>query len=126
MAKVTGIGGVFLKCDHPDEMRAWYQKHLGIPMESWGGMFFWKADPHPEPYTVISFSSRSSHYFDPSTAPFMINFRVDNLSELLQQLHAAGAELVGEPQDGEYGKFAWVLDPEGNKIELWEQPKGDK
>jgi catechol 2,3-dioxygenase-like lactoylglutathione lyase family enzyme len=122
MKKVIGLGGVFIKCRDVDQTRAWYTKHLGIQMESWGAQFTFSEDPHPKAYSVLSFSPRSSDYFAPSDAPFMINFRVADLDALVVELRNEGVELVGEPVSEEYGKFAWVMDPEGNKIELFEQP----
>ncbi|MFN0216292.1 MAG: VOC family protein [Saprospiraceae bacterium] len=123
MKKVIGLGGIFLKCQHFEETRAWYSKHLGIKLESWGTQFFYKDDPNPEAYSNLSFFKSESSYLSPSTSAFMINFRVDDLDALVEQLRVEGVPLVGDPISEEYGKFAWVMDPEGNKIELWEQPK---
>lgn len=122
MKKVIGLGGVFIKCRDVDQTRAWYTKHLGIQMEDWGAQFTFTEDPNPKAYSVFSFFPRSSDYFAPSDAPFMINFRVADLDALVVELRNEGVELVGEPVAEEYGKFAWVMDPEGNKIELFEQP----
>jgi predicted enzyme related to lactoylglutathione lyase len=122
MTKVTGIGGIFIKCRHVPTMRAWYEQHLGIKMEDWGATFQLKEDTHPAPYTAFSLFSGNSNYFAPSDSSFMINFRVADLDALIVELKAAGIELAGEPVEEEYGKFAWVMDPEGNKIELWQQP----
>jgi predicted enzyme related to lactoylglutathione lyase len=123
MKKVTGIGGIFLKCRDVEQTRAWYEKHLGIKTEQWGTMFKWEEDPHPSPYSVLSFFKRNTDYFNPSDQPFMINFRVDDLDALVSELQASGIELVVDAVQEEFGKFAWVIDPEGNKIELWEQAK---
>ncbi len=123
MVKVTGIGGLFIKCRHVPTMRAWYEQHLGIKMEDWGATFLLKDESHPAPSAAFSLFTQSSNYFDPSDSPFMINFRVANLDALIVELKASGIALSGEPVEEEYGKFAWVMDPEGNKIELWEQPK---
>jgi predicted enzyme related to lactoylglutathione lyase len=123
MKKVIGLGGLFIKCEDNVLMNAWYSKHLGINLETWGAQFNWSDETHPAPYTAFSFFKSNSKYFDPSTSPFMINFRVENLDYLLECLRADGIELIGEPVTEEYGKFAWILDPEGNKIELWEQAK---
>jgi len=123
MKRVTGIGGIFFKCRDRKSTMAWYEKHLGIPMEAWGAQFFWE-DAKVEgikPYSVLSMFEESSGYFDPSRSPFMINFRVYDLNALLEQLRAEGVPIVGEPMSDEFGKFAWIMDPEGNKIELWEQ-----
>ncbi|MBK8555025.1 MAG: VOC family protein [Lewinellaceae bacterium] len=123
MAKVTGIGGIFLRCADTETMKAWYAQHLGIAIESWGAQLNWSEDAHPEAFSLLSFFNQGSDYFSPSKSGFMINFRVDDMDALLQQLKDAGVPLIGEPTDDAYGKFAWVMDPEGNKIELWEQPK---
>ena len=125
MAKVTGIGGIFLRCADKAASIAWYEKHLGIKMETWGGaQFDFDKTPAPEgasPYSLLSFFKADSEYFGTSKSSFMLNLRVDNLAELLVQLRADGIELQGEPIDEDYGKFAWIMDPDGNKIELFEQ-----
>lgn len=123
MKKVIGLGGIFMKCRHWEETREWYSRHLGIELESWGAQFNFKDDPHPEAYTVLSFFKPDSEYFAPSESRFMINFRVENLDELIKELNYSGVPLLGEAVVEQYGKFAWVMDPEGNKIELWEQTK---
>lgn len=122
MQKVTGIGGIFLKCRDREKTREWYQTHLGIKMDEWGAQLNWRDESHPEPYSVLSFFRRSTDYFDPSEQPFMLNLRVADLDALVAELRQAGIALLGEPLDEEYGKFAWIMDPEGNKIELWQQP----
>ncbi len=122
MKKVIGLGGIFLKCQHLEETLAWYSQHLGIHLESWGAQFFFKEDPNPEACSNLSFFKSDTGYFAPSESAFMINFRVDDLDALVAALLEAGVPLVGEPVSAEFGKFAWVMDPEGNKIELWEQP----
>jgi predicted enzyme related to lactoylglutathione lyase len=122
MKKVTGIGGIFLKCRDLENTRAWYARHLGIQMEPWGANLRWSDDGHPDPYSVLGFFKRNTDYFAPSDQPFMINFRVENLDALVAELRAADIELVVDPIEEEFGKFAWTIDPEGNKIELWEQP----
>lgn len=124
MKKVIGIGGIFIKCRDKDNTSAWYQRHLGINMEDWGAQFNWNDEPHPAPYSIFGLFKRSSGYFDPSESPFMLNFRVADLDALVAQLRSEGVEIVGDPVSEEYGKFAWVMDPEGNKVELWEQGKG--
>lgn len=121
MKKVTGLGGIFLKCRDRDKTREWYQTHLGIDMDDWGAQLNWRDDPHPEAYSVLSFFRRSTDYFDPSEQPFMLNLRVADLDTLVTELRTAGVTLIGEPLVEEFGKFAWIMDPEGNKIELWEQ-----
>lgn len=123
MAKVTGIGGVFLKCKGDSSvLAAWYAKHLGMPLEDFGGAILKWPDDHAEDkgLTVWSLADKDSEWFAPSTSAFMINYRVDNLDELLAQLRAEGVDVVGGPESHENGKFAWIMDPDGNKIELWE------
>lgn len=121
MAKIIGLGGVFFKSKNPEELRKWYSEKLGLHSESWGAMF-----PFSEKeigYQVWSPTKIDNNYFAPSESSFMINFRVDNLEEFMEQLAKNGVELIGKPDFSDYGKFAWVLDPDGNKIELWEAPK---
>ena len=123
MAKVTGIGGVFLKCKGDSKaLAAWYAAHLGIPLESWGGAVLrWPDDKAADGgLTVWNLADRDSKWFAPSDSAFMINYRVDVLDQLLAQLQTAGIAVVDGPQSHENGKFAWVMDPEGNKVELWE------
>jgi predicted enzyme related to lactoylglutathione lyase len=120
MAKVTGIGGVFFKSTRDDKALAeWYQRHLGIPLEPWGGAILrWPEDKAEDKgLTVWNVAAKDSDWFN---APFMINYRVDNLGELLAQLRAAGVQIVKGPESHENGKFAWIMDPDGNKVELWE------
>jgi len=123
MAKVTGIGGVFFKStgDHK-ALSAWYEKHLGLSLEPWGGAILkWPDDKaEDEGMTVWTLAASDTKWFSPSQASFMINYRVDNLLELLDQLRAAGVEIVQGPESHENGKFAWIMDPDGNKVELWE------
>ena len=123
MAKVTGIGGVFLKCRGDQAaLAAWYKKHLGMALEDWGGAILrWPEDKAEDGgLTVWSLAGKDSKWFSPSTSSFMINYRVDNLGELLEQLRAGGVEVIQGPDSAENGKFAWVMDPDGNKVELWE------
>ena len=123
MAKVTGIGGVFFKSsgDHA-ALAAWYQKHLGMPAEDWGGAILRWPDDKAEDggLTVWSLAGKDSKWFSPSDSSFMINYRVDNLDEMLAQLRSGGVEVVKGPELAENGKFAWIMDPDGNKVELWE------
>jgi catechol 2,3-dioxygenase-like lactoylglutathione lyase family enzyme len=118
MAQITGLGGLFYKVADPDKTRAWYRKTLGIGGE-WGATFPFKADD-PEGFSVLSPFKADSDYFAPSEQPFMINLRVDNLDELVTELEAKGIEILGR-QDEDYGRFAWILDPDGVKVELWQQ-----
>ncbi len=125
MKRVTGIGGIFIKAKDPDALRAWYQTHLGLEIQAWGGVTFrWHSpeQPNPDGTTVWSIMPMSSAYFDPSTAPFMVNYRVDNLDTLRAALMAEGCAVDEKSEESEYGKFGWVMDPEGNRIELWEPP----
>ena len=123
MAKVTGIGGVFFKSKGDSAaLGAWYHKHLGIPLESWGGAILrWPDDTADDKgLTVWTVADKDSKWFSPSESAFMINYRVDNLGELIEQLHADGVQIVNGPESHENGKFAWIMDPDGNKVELWE------
>lgn len=128
MAKVTGIGGVFFKSrgDHK-ALAAWYQKHLGMPLEPWGGAALtWPEDrAEDKGVTAWHVAARDTKWFAPSDAAFMINYRVDDLTGLLANLRAAGVEILKGPDSDENGTFAWILDPDGNKVELWE-PQGRK
>lgn len=124
MEKVTGIGGIFLKADDPTGLQKWYQDKLGVPVGEDGyTMFHWReaGEPGNPGQTVWSLFPRDTTYFDPSRAPWMVNYRVENLERMLAQLREAGVTIEGEMAE-EYGRFAWVLDPEGNKVELWEPP----
>ena len=123
MARVTGIGGVFFKSTGDSAALAeWYRKHLGLPLEAFGGAILkWPDDKAEDKgLTVWSVAKKDSKWFSPSNSSFMINYRVDDMDELLQQLRAGGVEIVKGPESAENGKFAWIMDPEGNKVELWE------
>jgi predicted enzyme related to lactoylglutathione lyase len=123
MAKVTGIGGVFFKSRNDSAaLAAWYQKHLGMTLESFGGAILRWPDDKAEDngLTVWHIAEKESQWFSPSDSAFMINYRVDNLGEMIAQLRADGVEVIRGPESHENGKFAWVMDPEGNKVELWE------
>jgi predicted enzyme related to lactoylglutathione lyase len=123
MAKITGIGGVFIKSKGKGaELAAWYKKHLGLGLEDWGGAILRWPDDRAEDrgLTVWTSADADTQWFNPSASSFMINYRVDNLVELLAQLRADGVEIVGGPESHENGKFAWIMDPDGNKLELWE------
>jgi catechol 2,3-dioxygenase-like lactoylglutathione lyase family enzyme len=112
VAKVTGLGGVFYKVADPEATRAWYLDKLGIGGE-WGTSFRWADDGGEDPFSLLD-------YYAPSTASFMINLRVDDLDALTAELTAKGVEILGR-QDEEYGSFAWILDCDGIKLELWQQ-----
>lgn len=123
MARVTGIGGVFLKCKGDSAaLAAWYQTHLGLKLEDFGGAILkWPEDrAEDQGLTVWHVADKDSTWFSPSDSSFMINYRVDDLVELLAQMQAAGVTIVAGPESHENGKFAWVMDPDGNKVELWE------
>ncbi len=123
MARVTGIGGVFFKSKGDRAALAeWYRKHLGVQIESFGGAVFrWPEDPAAEKgATAWHIADAPSTWFHPSDASFMINYRVDDLDQMLDDLRREGVQIVGGPDADENGKFAWVLDPDGNKIELWQ------
>ena len=128
MKRVTGIGGVFFKSQDKEAMTQWYRDRLGLDADEYGCMFQWRDVEKPESkgYTVWSPFKADSRYFDPSTKPFMVNFRVDDLEALLTTLRQEGVQVVGDIQDEENGRFGWILDPEGNKIELWEPVDSDK
>ena len=119
--RVTWVGGVFLKAKDPATLSAWYRDMLGVPVQSWGGAAFESKD-EGEVTTAWSLFPMTSKKFDPSTAPFMVNYRVNDLHGLLAKLRAAKCLVDEKVDESEYGKFGWVVDPEGNKIELWEPP----
>ena len=127
MAKVTGIGGVFFKSksDHK-ALSAWYAKHLGLVLEEWGGAILKWPDDKAEDggMTVWHTAAKDSQWFAPSESSFMINYRVDDLDTLLAALRAEGCDVDARVEDCEYGKFGWVMDPEGNRVELWQPPAG--
>ena len=124
MKRVTGIGGIFLAARDPVALRAWYQKHLGVDVQSWGGTAFTWTDESGKPSggtTVWSIGTGEN--FAPGKA-FMVNYRVADLAKLLEALRAEGCEVLDKTDDSEFGKFGWVIDPEGNKVELWQPPPG--
>jgi predicted enzyme related to lactoylglutathione lyase len=129
MARITGIGGVFFKSksDHK-ELAAWYARHLGLPLEDWGGAILkWPEDKADDGgLTVWHLAAGSSDWFSPSESSFMINYRVDDMDALLAQLRSAGVTIVKGPEAHENGRFAWILDPDGNKVELWQPMKWDE
>ena len=123
MAKITGIGGVFFKsAGKGADLAAWYEKNLGLSLESWGGAILeWSNDMGGDGgQTVWSTADHGSKWFSPSDSSFMINYRIDNMDEMLEQLSQNGVEIVKGPDSDYNGKFAWIMDPDGNKIELWE------
>lgn len=122
MKKVTGIGGIFFKCDDTAKMKDWYAKNLGIESGAYGGGFAWleKENPEQEGYTAWNTFPANTKYFDPSKKEFMINYRVADLEALVEQLKQEGVTIVDDIATYDYGKFVHILDPEGNAIELWE------
>ncbi|MFY0685603.1 MAG: VOC family protein [Cyclobacteriaceae bacterium] len=119
--RVTGIGGVFIKCQDPENVKKWYDNHLGLKTDQYGAMFeFRKVSTDEHAYLQWSVFKQDSDYFDPSTKGFMINYRVDNIRGLVDKLKAEGVTVLDEIEEFDYGKFVHILDPEGNKIELWE------
>ena len=123
MARVTGIGGIFLKARNREALAAWYRDRLGIPVQDWhGAMFRFRDDPTPRDsgYAVWSLFSQDSDYFGPGAQTCMVNFRVDDLDALLGSLRAAGCAVEEARHEDEFGRFGWVTDPEGNRVELWE------
>jgi predicted enzyme related to lactoylglutathione lyase len=119
------LGGVFIKASDPKSLADWYQRHLGIDFNGNIYVDFPIADKEGKAtagYNVLSFFKEDSPYFQPSTKQAMLNLRVSGLFKLLEQLKNEGVEIIGDPIDDEYGKFGWIVDPEGNKIELWEPP----
>ena len=127
MKRVTGIGGIFFKAKDPQALGAWYAKHLGIAVEEWGGAAFkWGTAEKPASAgtTIWSPFKEDTEYFLPSKSSFMINYRVDDLRSLLATLRSEGCKVDDKVEESEYGKFGWVMDPEGNKVELWQPPEG--
>lgn len=122
MKKVTGIGGVFFKCEHPKEMNEWYAKNLGIAVTDYGATFEWRdvEDSSKKGSTSWSTFPQDTTYFNPSVKPFMINYRVDNIVALVEELKKEGVTIIDEISEYVYGKFVHILDPEGNIVELWE------
>ena len=125
MERVTGLGGPFIKANDPKALAAWYEKHLGIPFNG-SAYTTWPFDTgeggKKPGYNVLSFFKNDSDYYKPSETQVMLNLRVEGLFELLDELKKRGVKVVGDPIDEDYGKFGWILDADGNKIELWEPP----
>lgn len=121
MKKVTGIGGIFFKCNDPKAMNEWYTKNLGLDNKGYGATFEWREqDSDTKGSTTWSTFPAATKYFEPSAKDFMINYIVEDLEGLVEQLKKDGVTVVDEIQDSEYGKFIHILDPEGNKVELWQ------
>lgn len=127
MKRVTGIGGIFFSARDPVALREWYRRHLGIDVLDWGGAAFTWTDAEGRPTggtTIWSVGSADGEPFAPGKAGFMVNYRVADLHALLKALREEGCEVLDKVDESEYGKFGWVLDPEGHKVELWEPPPG--
>ncbi len=124
MKRVTGVGGVFFRAKDPKALYEWYRVHLGIESSpDSGAMFSSEGSPESPEITVWAIFPHDTKYFGPGEQGFMINFRVDNLDELVKALREEGVEIDPKVENHEYGKFAWIKDPEGNRVELWEPPK---
>lgn len=125
--RVTGIGGIFFKAKNPKKVQAWYAKHLGLPIDpNWGGwQWEWRdaKNPKTKGSTVWNAFEEKTKYFKPSKKQFMINYRVENLTKVLEALKKEGVSVDPKVDSSEYGKFGWIMDCEGNRIELWEPPK---
>lgn len=125
MPRVTGIGGIFIRARDPNAMCSWYKTHLGIDIQDWGGTVFQWADDKGSLITgTTAFSIGDGSNFEPSKSPFMVNYRVDDLHSILNQLRLAKCHVLDNIEESEFGKFGWVIDPEENKVELWEPPEG--
>jgi predicted enzyme related to lactoylglutathione lyase len=127
MRRVTGIGGIFMTAKDPKALCDWYKKHLGIDVQPWGGAAFDWTDSEGNPTkgtTAWSIGPADGKHFAPSKSTFMVNYRVEDLAGLLKALREEGCNVLDKTDDSEYGKFGWVMDPEGNKVELWEPPEG--
>ncbi|HEY6942366.1 VOC family protein [Dokdonella sp.] len=126
MKRVTGIGGIFFKSTDPKRLGAWYRDHLGLDVTEWGGAIFeWGGPGSAAGMTIWSPFAQDTTYMEPGRATFMINFRVADLDALLAALRSEGCHVLDETQASEQGKFGWVIDPDGNKVELWEPPAGE-
>jgi predicted enzyme related to lactoylglutathione lyase len=125
MKRVTGIGGVFISAKDPAKLRAWYKTHLGIDVQEWGGAAFRWVDAAGDPANGTTvWSVGDGSYFAPSRASFMVNYRVADLHGLLTLLREEGCQVLEKAEESEFGIFGWVMDPEGNKVELWQPPEG--
>lgn len=125
MKRVVGVGGIFFKSLDPKRLQAWYRDHLGLNVAEWGGVAFGLDDQlrtNPNAAVVWSPFAQDTAYFEPSTASFMVNYRVEDLHALLKTLRQEGCQVIDKFEESDYGKFGWVVDPDGNKLELWEPP----
>jgi len=125
MKRVTGFGGIFFKSTNPTQLAAWYKTHLGLDVADWGGVVFrWAEDGSTDGTTTWCPFAADTQYFAPSSASFMLNFRVENLQALLAVLRQEGVHVLENTESSEFGEFGWIIDPDGNKIELWQPPSG--
>ena len=127
MRRVTGVGGIFISAKDPTSLCAWYKKHLGIDVQDWGGAAFTWTDSEGNPTggtTAWSIGPADGKHFAPSKSTFMVNYRVEDLAALLNALREEGCDVLEQTDDSEYGKFGWVMDPEGNRVELWQPLEG--
>ena len=127
MRRVTGIGGIFLSAKDPQALRDWYREHLGIEVQAWGGAAFAWADADGKPSegtTIWSVLPAADAPFAPGRSTCMVNYRVEDLAVLLDALRSEGCNVLEKTDDSEFGRFGWVMDPEGNKVELWQPPDG--
>ncbi len=122
MARVLGVGGVFFKSKDPEKLGEWYRKWLGVPVEHPYGASFKPAGLPGGAFTVWCPFPATTGYFDPAEKPYMFNLVVDDLDGALSQVKEGGAQIVGDVEEEEYGRFGWFLDPDGNKVELWQAP----
>ena len=120
--KVTGIGGIFFKCQDPKKMSNWYKEQLGLVTNEYGSLFEFRSSDQPQQKAYLQWSPfpENTDYFRPGDQSFMINYRVDDLQGLMEVLRKDGIEVLGDIEEYDYGKFGWIIDPDGNKIELWE------
>lgn len=127
MGRVTGLGGVFVRTRDAVGLRDWYARRLGVPMQDFGAQFYWRLVDRPDDlgYSVWGVFAEPAEYFAPSTRQFMVNLRVDDLDSLLASLRQAGEQVDGRVDEGEFGRFGWVMDPDGTRIELWQPPAAE-
>lgn len=120
--KVTGVGGIFFKCNDPEQTREWYRQQLGLTTNEYGSLFEFREGRNPDKIGYLQWSPfpSTSNYFEPGEAEFMVNYRVQEIEALVEQLSQAGVTIVDEIEEFEYGKFVHILDPDGRKVELWE------
>jgi predicted enzyme related to lactoylglutathione lyase len=120
--RITGIGGIFFKCDDPQKMREWYRDQFGLITDDYGALFEFRLSNEPDKLGYLQWStmSQDSKHFEPSTREFMVNYRVEDMEALVERLRADGVTILDDIETYDYGKFVHILDPEGNKVELWE------